>query len=399
MERSKLQQLLIDYSEGKIGAADLETLLNYVAAYHGNSELDVLLTELLEKTTPTVDLPVDTETLYRRIIESPKFSRKRRWTAKRYWWYGAASVLLLAGGWLAKMHTRGEGDRQAVTTQAIVRTVTSSPSDKPILRLADGRVINLDDVADGLLAIEGGTQIKFDGATLYYQGEAADSEGKMTTNTIITPKGRQYQLVLPDGSRIWLNAATELVYPVRFRADKREVTIKGEAYFEVKKAADWPFIVKTESQEIAVLGTHFNVAAYDDDDQAKTTLVEGSIRVSAVAQEDGHSAVGQPSILRPGEQAVTIRGRNSVTVNTVDTEEVISWKNNLFAFNNEEISEVMKEVSRWYDVEVEYLDGMAGRRIGGSIPKFKNINDLMDALEATGLLRYKLEGGVVIIMK
>ncbi|SEL83122.1 FecR family protein [Parapedobacter koreensis] len=400
MERSRLRQLLTDYSTGTISETDLEILLDYVAGHQHDANLDSLLEELLEETDAAADLPIDAETLYQRIVDHSAFSRPRRFS-KKYWNYGAAAVLLLLGGWLlSKKDPISNNGVLPDSTATLTHTVTSSPSDKPILRLADGRTIDLDDAANGLLAVEGETQIKFDGATLHYEGELPDANGKLLTNTIVTPKGRQYQLVLPDGSKIWLNAATEFTYPVQFNKSRREVTINGEAYFEVEKAADWPFIVKTKSQEVEVLGTHFNVSAYEDDEQAKTTLVEGSVKVSSIAVGSAPAQITNRSIiLTPGQQAVTKRGKSQIVVGSIDTEEVISWKENLFVFYDEEISEVMKKVSRWYDVEVTYLDGMAGKRIGGSIPRFASIGELMDALQATGLLHYKLEGGIVVIMK
>lgn len=398
MEKDRLRQLLINYSMGAITRPDLDVLLDYVAKHHGDTDLDSLLEEMLENTNLDSDLHVDSEGLYRRIVEHPRFWKRLRTPNKRYWWYSAAAVAFVVGGLLLKqIGGVSESDFTAATPAIVTRTVTTTPSDRPILRLADGQVIDLDSVSNGMLAVEDGTQITFDGKALHYEGELVDANGEIMRNTIVTPKGRQYQLVLPDGSRIWLNAATILTYPVKFGRDKREVEVKGEAYFEVERAENWPFIVKTTSQQIEVLGTHFNVSAYNDDQHAKTTLVEGSVKVKNISTAQPLTA--QPEILKPGQQAVTLRGSDRIKIGAIDTEEVISWKDNLFVFNNEEISEVMKKVSRWYDVEVTYLDGMAGKRIGGSIPRLKHVEDLMEALKATGLLHYKMEGGTVIVMK
>ena len=183
----------------------------------------------------------------------------------------------------------------------------------------------------------------------------------------------------------------------------REVKIDGEAYFEIKKANKWPFIIKTNRQQVEVLGTNLNVSAYVDDASTKTTLITGNVRVSSYS--DGNMSKSTTltalysEILVPGQQATTTEGDCKIALSTVDTEEIISWKQNLFVFNNEEISEVMKKVSRWYAVDVEFHDGMKGKRIGGTIPRFEHIDELMKALEATGVLHYKMEGGRVIIMK
>lgn len=397
MEKSRLRQLLTDYSVGTISGPDLETLLDYVATHHGDADLDSLLAEMLEDTDLDFDLRVDSEGLYRRIVEHPRFWKKPGASKRpQWWWYGAAAAVLITSVMLLiQTDPVNEPDRAVSVPSVVTRTVTTAPSDRPILRLAGGEVIDLDSASSGMLAVEDGTQIIFDGKALHYEGELVDANGEIMRNTIVTPKGRQYQLVLPDGSRIWLNAATTLTYPVKFSKGKREVEVRGEAYFEVEKAEGWPFIVKTASQQIKVLGTHFNVSAYDDDQLAKTTLVEGRVKVASSSSEG--PLAGQ--VLKPGQQAITLKGSDRIKIGAIDTEEVISWKENLFVFNNEEISEVMKKVSRWYDVEVTYLDGMAGKRIGGSIPRLEHVEDLMEALKATGLLHYKMEGGTVIVMK
>src|SRR5690606_36641752 len=214
------------------------------------------------------------------------------------------------------------------------------------------------------------------------------------TNTIEIPKGRQYKITLPDGSQVWLNAASTITYPVRFDKTHREVEVEGEAYFEVKDAADWPFTVNTSMQRIEVLGKHFNVSAYHDDTFIKPTLVDGSVKISS-RSDPTETVISQrcSTLLRPGQQAVSRVSQSHWAVNTVDPEDVISWKEKLFVFNNEEISDVMKKISRWYDVEIEYRDGMAGKRIGGSIPILDRVDELMEALKDTGLLHYKMKGG------
>ncbi|SKB33931.1 FecR family protein [Parapedobacter luteus] len=399
MERYRLRQLLVDYANGTITATDMETLLDHVARYRKGDDLDDLLQELLESTPADMDVPTDSEILYQRIVQHPRFGhRRRRW--RNYWWYSAAAVLVIAGGWFFA-DIGGSGDKNSTPLIAeITRTVTSAPTERPILQLSDGKIIDLGQAVNGVLAVEDGTLVKFDGLTLSYEGKPANEDGQLRKHRIITPKGHQYHVLLQDGSEIWVNAATELVYPVRFDRHKREVSVIGEAYFEVEKAMDWPFVVKTGMQEIEVLGTHFNVSAYEDDERSSTTLLEGQVRVSAVENQDASAPTNRRStVLKPGQQAVTKKGGSGISVSPVDTEEVVAWRDNLFVFNNEEISEVMKAVSRWYDVEVEYLDGMAGKRIGGSIPRFDQVEQMMDALQATGLLHYKMKGGVIVVMK
>lgn len=405
MEKGRLRQLLIDYSTGSISGPDLNVLLDYVAKHHGDADLDSLLEEMLQDTETDDHLAVDSEDLYQRIIEHPWFTeqplkaRKRRWT-----WYGAAAILLLGCGLL---FSQGESLINSVKegrflVESVTKTVTTAPTDKLILQLANGEKIDLENAASGVLATEGGTEIILQGGVLRYQNMLPAAGDRFLKNIIVTPKGRQYRVVLPDGSKVWLNAASRLVYPVAFAHDRREVEIAGEAYFEVEKASRWPFVVKTKSQQVEVLGTHFNVSAYDDDNDVKTSLVEGAVKVSAIdpsATFNEREANTESIILKPGQQAVTHMGKRNLKITEVDPYEVVLWKDSLFTFHNEEISAVMKKVSRWYDVEVHYLDGMAGKRIGGGIPRFEHVEELMDALQATGVLHYQMKGGVIVIMK
>ncbi len=397
MEKDRLRALLTKYVADATSPDELDELLNEIGADRIHPELGKLMTQILEETEANNGVDVNGDALYQRIVSHRSFTnRKKVRNIRNWWWYGSAAVMVLALSvwmtvWLISQNDRGQHDVE------LTRTVTSSPSERPLLRLADGRTIELDSVSDGLLAIESGIQITLQGNSLHYQGEFADTEEIIPTNTIVIPKGRQYQIALPDGSKLWLNAASSVTYPIRFGRDRREVELLGEAYFEVKHAADWPFAVITPMHYVEVLGTHFNVSAYQDDIYTKTTLVKGQVKVTPAYDSNGLAS--QSVILKPGEQVSSRSGQSHVTVNSVDPEEIISWKDHLFVFSNEEISEVMKKISRWYDVEVEYLDGMAGKRIGGSIPRLTNVEELMDALKDTGLLHYKMEGGRIVVMK
>src|SRR5690606_5172508 len=223
-----------------------------------------------------------------------------------------------------------------------------------------------------------------------YERNNAPHADDNTIHTLVTPKGRQFKVVLSDGTKVWLNAATILKFPVHFGKDERIVEVDGEAYFEVRKSQEWPFIVRSSGQRIKVLGTHFNVHAYKEDYKSSTTLLEGKVEVSNGKQQ---------RILRPGEQAVSSNQHRKLHVQSVNGTDVIAWRDRLFVFHNEEIQDVMRQVSRWYDVEVEYLDGMEGKHIAGSIPRYENIKKLMEALAATDLLNYEIKGGTVIISK
>lgn len=403
IEKDELRQLMAQYVSGTIRPVDLDRLLDYVSLRHKDSDLDAVMQEVLEEMTVDDELFIDTASLYQRITTHPKFNEgSMKKTTGKWWWLSSVAASLLLGMGLF-FYYQGDGYKgddlaPVSSTEEVLHTVTSSPSDRPILRLADGTEIDLDQVAEGLLATENGMQISLKGTELHYEGDVADTETSVIKNTIITPKGRQYQVLLPDGTKLWLNTATTITYPVKFAPDIREVEISGEAYFEVQKAADWPFIVSAKNQVVEVLGTRFNISAYEDDVLTKTTLVEGRVKVSLM-QDLLTQSSDNSTVLSPGQQAIIPDGIETIKINHIETEEVVSWKSNLFVFFDEEISEVMKKVSRWYDVEVEYRDGMAGKRIGGTIPRFEQLSELMDALEATGLLHYQMKGGKILIMK
>ncbi len=397
MNKDRLQVLLTKYLADTMTEAELGELLDYVAKEEGQEDMHGLLADVLEETEVDSPQPVNAEDIYLRIINDRGFTRKKPASTRR-WLRGVAAVLLLSilGVWVAdRWGNRYDGNDEPVV---ITRTVTTAPSDRPLLRLADGRVVDLDVVGDGQLAIDAGVEISLHGDVLSYVGGDIPTVDEVATNTIEIPKGRQYQVELPDGSKLWLNAASSVTYPVRFARERREVEISGEAYLEVINAADWPFVVTTAKQRIQVLGTSFNVSAYADDAFTQTTLVSGRVSVSFHTDPaDGNEL--ESVVLRPGQQVSSYSGRANYTVKSVDPEDFVSWKDHLFVFNNEEISEVMKKVSRWYNVEVEYQDGMAGKRIGGSIPRLDNVEDLMEALKDTGLLRYEMKGGTIIITK
>lgn len=403
MELSRLKQLLVDYMSNNLTDRELDELMDYVAQIRDNgsdNDIDSMLEQLLVTFQDEPEYSVDSNQLFQNISDRLDLNAGTLKYRRLIVWSAAAVLagLVFAGSLIFKRigdNETGQGNSSA----EIAYTRTTAPTDRPVLCLSDGRIIDLDSASAGLLAEDMGIEISVSGNEIYYEGTPMDDQGNVLKHKIITPKGRQYQVILPDSSRMWLNAASSVTYPVRFAREKREVELTGEAYFEVRKAKDWPFIVVTPKQEIVVLGTNFNVSAYDDEDQ-RTSLVKGSVQVFLVdpAHPSDHDG-SKGTILRPGQQAVTAKGRSTIRVQAVDAESVAAWKDNLFVFNDEEVSDAMRKISRWYDVEVKYLDGMAGKRIGGSVPRYADIRELMDALSATGILTYELKGGMVTIMK
>ena len=256
------------------------------------------------------------------------------------------------------------------------------------LTLADGRIIDLADEKGGII-IDTDALVYTDGTKVADSSPVSSGSEILSYNTIATPKGGQYQVILPDGSRVWLNAASTLRYPSRFDTEERVVELSGEAYFEIAqiKLSDQktakPFIVKSQTQEVQVLGTHFNVNTYDDDATAITTLLEGAVNVRS-------SIDSRPLRLKPGQQSVVQPG-SQTQVRTADLEEAIGWKNGEFIFYNERIEKVMNDIARWYDVEVIYQGAVRDKMIWGSVSKFETISEVLKMIELAGTVHFDIQ--------
>lgn len=261
---------------------------------------------------------------------------------------------------------------------------------KAFLTLANGRRMLLTDTVNGKLAEEAGVRVTktADGALLYtITGPATSAQLKTAYHTIETPKGGRYQISLPDGSRVWLNAGSKLVYPVSFNhPEGRKVILSGEAYFEVARDPSRPFRVKSSGQEILVLGTHFNINTYPEESYSTTTLLEGSVRING---ENGDHA-----LLKPGQQSFL--DKTGIKISQVDTEEAVAWKNGFFYFENADIETVMRQISRWYDVEIVYHKKV-NTRFYAQIPSKSNLSEVLKALELTGKVHFEIQGRKVII--
>lgn len=269
-------------------------------------------------------------------------------------------------------------------------------SNKAILTLANGSTIVLDSKANGTVARAGKVQVnKVANGKLVYNALAGSTKAKVIDNTLVyntlsTPRGGEYQVVLPDGTHVWLNSASSLSYPIEFAANDRRVKLTGEAYFEVAKNKDKPFYVTSNNVQVKVLGTHFNISAYKDDDEVKATLLEGSVQISKN---------NSLSLLKPGQQAVVNNDADMIKVSEANIKEVMAWKNGYFIFNDDNITTIMKKVSRWYDVDVEQKGTFANQNFGGTFYRTKSINELLKNLGKIGKVHFKIEGRRITVME
>jgi ferric-dicitrate binding protein FerR (iron transport regulator) len=273
-------------------------------------------------------------------------------------------------------------------TPVAVATATPQPlapgRSQATLTLADGRTVLLDQARRGVLARQGASQVQktADGQLRYATGAAAGSA--LLFNTVATPRGGQYQLTLPDGSQVWLNAASSLRFPVAFGGAERRVELTGEAYFEVAKDAAHPFKVAARGAEVTVLGTHFDVQAYADEPALAATLLEGSVRLRQGAQQ---------ALLRPGQQAQPQpQPDGTIRVRAVDVQHAVAWKNGYFVFNDEPIEAIMRQVARWYDVDVRYQGPLTNKDFNGKISRYKDAAAVLRVLELTGAVHFTTEG-------
>lgn len=340
------------------------------------------------------NLSLEDEFIKNRILKriDMTIGQQEKTTFKLKWWIAAAAIsacLLTIGILLFKQQ---QPEQLIVVNQPASKSKLIKPgSNMAILTLSDGSEVILNDAKNGEIANSAQVSIKKikNGLLSYAPTDKADKNDVNAINTITIPRGGKYTVTLPDGTTVWLNSESSLTYPVAFKGQQRKVKLKGEAYFEVAKNKQMPFVVETNKMTANVLGTHFNINSYQDNPDIKTTLLEGSVRIS-----NERSSV----VLIPGEQAIAGHSGSNIRTRKADTDQVIAWKNGYFIFRDDNIREVMNQISRWYDVEVEYRGNMQHKNFGGIYSKNKDINELLQGLELTGNIHFKIEGRRIIVM-
>lgn len=300
----------------------------------------------------------------------------------------AASVLLVIG---LGSYLMFFNKKQPATDPIAVTTDVKAPeTNRAMITLADGRTVYLDSAANGELVQQGNIKIvKLDNGQIAYQTASSSlvEGGELKYNTLSNPRGSKViDMAFSDGSHVWLNAGSSVTYPVAFLGNERNVSITGEAYFEVAPDKTKPFTVSKGDMKVAVLGTHFNVNAYEDENDIKVTLLEGSVKVT----KDQHSLT-----LQPRQQAVI---SSTISLNTeVDIEQVMAWKNGKFDFGEgTSVQEIMRQVARWYDVEVLY-NGPSNQQFWGSVSREVNVSKVLEKFELTGRIKFKVENKKIIV--
>lgn len=313
----------------------------------------------------------------------------------RIWWYTAAALLLLVAGGIAYFAL----NKPAETTipQSIIVAQKKTPGTPPdtrkaVLILANGSTISLSEIHDGNIAQQGHVTIhKKQNGQLEYRSTAEDNS-IAGTNVLRTPRGGEYQVLLEDGTRIWLNSASSLQFPVHFNSGDRRVVLTGEAYFEVAKAVNpqtnhkKTFIVSVDNMEVQAIGTAFNISAYREDNRTQTTVVEGLVKVNRN---------NRSNMLEPGKKLIT--SDSTVTIEDADIKQETAWKNGEFVFHNTSLKMVMNELARWYDMDVAYAPGVPSLHFSGEVQRESDINKVLQMLEYTGGVRFTISKRIITV--
>jgi len=372
--KKEFQRLVEKYLNGNASPEEIDAIENYYAHFSGDPDVSDNLNEdeintLKASIRQKIDTHIDRATM--------PFYRKRSFQA-------AASILLFL---MIGLLVAGRLKKQPAKFQAQKYDLAPG-GNKATLTLANGSTIDLDRMKNGVLATQPGTHITKQNEQLAYDPSADNSTlTEVSYNTLTTPRGGQYQLTLADGTKVWLNAASSLKYPTTFTGNERVVELTGEAYFEVVHNAKQPFKVKTVNQLIEDIGTRFDVNSYLDEDASKTTLVEGSVKIIGAKAE---------TMIKPGQQYLINDNGTSEVKNDVDVDEVTAWKSGMFQFNNADIKTIMRQISRWYNVDVEYRGQVPASTYHGRISRNSNASAVLKILEISGI-NFTIEGRKIIV--
>lgn len=384
VDSQRINFLLEKYTAGTINAFEKQELLNL---YNSTSSEDG-------------QFPDDRQTASERMLDRLNREinrgkyRSRSSSAGNFRRISAAAIVLIICA--AGVYLLNQSKTRELTVNHPIRPVQMilPGSNMAVLTLGNGKRIVLNSASNGKLATQGKTIITKNTAGQISYLAANEHESNLekepvTYNTVSTPSGGQFQVVLPDGTNVWLNAASTLKFPNRFEGSERHVELTGEAYFEVFKNKNVPFTVNAGNVNIKVLGTHFNVMAYKNEPAVKTTLLEGSVVLNS-----RHSQ----ALLTPGMQAVVGPLTDNIVLQQINVADAVAWKNGYFSFRKENLQTAMNKIARWYNVDVEYTGNVNHRMLGGTVSRAENITELLNYLELTGVASFRIEGRRIFVL-
>jgi hypothetical protein len=405
MTQNKLDELLSLFAEGKISRDEFEQLFDYLRSENDDEHFHYSMDQELRKMKACSTMSKqEKDNIFENILNNENVYQNtdsgRSGILNIRAWYQigvAASLLAILSIGLYLYSNRSVDTQIALSDSEILKekVIIKPGGDKAVLTLSDGSKIILEDAKKGLLANQAGVSIQktADGELLYSFAKndiniTENIPSEVIYNKIETPFGGKYQINLPDGSKVWLNSASTLRFPAFFSGDTREVELNGEAFFDIAKNPEKPFKVITKDQVVEVLGTQFNINSYSDEESFKTTLIEGSVKI---IYKD------RVVLLSPGQQFQP--NLKSSKVVEADTEEVTAWKDGYFLFKDEDIQSIMRKVSRWYNVEVTYSGDIPDVGFGGNISRSKDIDEVLNVLQLTNAVHFKVEGRRITVMR
>ncbi|UPK72090.1 FecR family protein [Chitinophaga filiformis] len=386
MNKEEFEQLLKQYRDNTLQEGDLEKLYAYIHAGNYPEVIDQWLDETFQDPAYAVHSKDYDPAEVFALLETRLDNRK-----PVFGWWKAVAVTAAAAAVITLFVTIS---RQPRSKPVPINVTAAGNFDAPpgkngaVLTLANGSQILLDSSSNGVLAQQGSARLLKEEGRLNYHKDGVVGRGAPVYNMVSTPRGRQFKLMLSDGTQVLLNAGSSIRFPTVFAGSERRVEISGEAYLEVAQTADAPFVIQLNKSEVVVLGTQFNVTDYSDEDNSRTTLLEGAVKLRTDAQE---------MVLRPGQQARMERNSGHLSAKAVDTDQITAWTRNRLSFDKTDFADLMRQISRWYDVDVVYKGKVPDIHIGGSLHRNVNLSIVMEFLGANGV-HYSISDRTITIL-